>query len=48
MRMRAKTMSDRESARLSVSLSCRLEQKWQNRTLDAHEVFTETNARFKS
>ena len=45
MRMRATNISGRESARLSVSSSRQVDEKRPNRTLDAHELFTDTNAR---
>jgi hypothetical protein len=45
MRMRSTSISGRESARLSVSSSRQFDEKRPNRTLDAHELFTDTNAR---
>ena len=45
MRMRATNISGRESARLSVSSNRQVDEKRPNRTLDAHELFTDTNAR---
>jgi len=45
MRMRATNISGRESARLSVSSSRQVDEKRPNRTLDTHELFTDTNPR---
>jgi hypothetical protein len=44
MRMRATKISGRESARLSVSSSRQVDEKRQIRTLDAHDLFADTNA----
>jgi len=42
MRMRATNISGRESVRLSLSLSRQVDEQQPNRTLDAHELFTDT------
>jgi hypothetical protein len=40
--MRSTNTSGRESARLSVSASREVDEKGPNRTLDVHELFTDT------
>jgi hypothetical protein len=44
MRMRATNISGRESAMLSVSSSRQVAEKRPIRTIDAHDLFADTNA----
>ena len=47
MRMRATNISGRESARLRFPQAGKLTRNGQTGQLDAHELFTDTNARLK-
>jgi hypothetical protein len=47
MGRRATNISGQESARLSVSSSRQVDEKRPNRTLDAHDLLTDTNARLR-